>query len=393
MANIYANSTVTLAASASSGPHEGLFRVAAPELVGWPISNFPHIRARHSLILGTQGLPLLERGWVFQERLLSPRVLYFANNELIWECMELLDCECQGTEVRYHQNENLWPGSKNLCHPAKWSSAKDDHVKLTDMWLKLTKDYAQLALSKPDDIFPAISGIAKSFGEATGWNYYAGMWKQTMIYCLAWYSFGQNLPTRCVPWRAPTFSWASVQFNKKPSFGMDYPEWKDLDVSATVMEVVCCPKGDDPTGQLESGYVILSGTVVEATIFNTQNGFRIRTLPPEGANAAVYSFDVDCNLKQAGHEVHDGASLFFLKLFNRKSDRNRKLDGNSDGIWLILRKANSTAWEWNGTKGDGEFERIGLHRGQYDEDETNPRTLQEASSEQAIRLNAKVKII
>ena len=392
MANIYANSTVTLAASASSGPHEGLFRVAAPELVGWPISNFPHIRARHSLVFGTQGLPLLERGWVFQERLLSPRVLYFANNELIWECMELLDCECQGTEVRYHQTENLWPVPKNLCHPAKWNSAKDDHVKLTVMWLKLTKDYTQLALSKPDDIFPAISGIAKSFGEATGWNYYAGMWKQTMIYCLAWYSFGQNLPTRCVPWRAPTFSWASVQFNKKPSFGMDYPEWKDLDVSATVMEVVCCPKGDDPTGQLESGYIILSGTVVqatiyEATIYDTRNGFLIRTLPPEGAKAAVYTFEVDCNLKQAGHEVHDGASVFLLKLFNQE------LYGHNHGVWLVLSKKNSTAWEWNGTKGVCEFERIGLMRRHFDEDESNPRTFEEASSEQATMLNAMVKII
>ena len=386
MANIYANSTLTIAATASSGPHEGLFRLAAPDRIGWPISKFPHIHARQPLQLGSQGLPLLGRGWVFQERLLSPRVLHFADHELIWECMELLDCECQGTEAKPFEQDNAWPVLKNMCHPVKWSSSKDDHVKLTDMWLNLINDYAQLALSKPDDIFPAISGIAKSFGEATGWNYFAGMWKQTMIYCLAWYSFGHNLPTRCVPWRAPTFSWASVQFNMKPSFGMDYPNWKELDVSASVMGVECCPKGNDPTGQLESGYVILLGTVVQATIFDTRNGFRIRTLPPEGAKAKVYSFNVDCKLKQAGHEVHDGALVSCVKLFDGKRVKQF-------GVWLVLSKKNSTAWEWNGTKGGCEFERLGLMQPRYDEDESYPRTFEDASSEQATRMNAMVKII
>jgi len=386
MAEIYANSTLTIAASSSSGPHEGLFRVADPGFIGRPVSNSPHIRARQPLELGSGGLPLLQRGWVFQERLLSPRILHFANHELIWECMELLDCECQGSEAKPHWTRELWPVSKNLCHPAKWSSSKDDHVKVVDMWLKLIINYAQLALSKPDDIFPAISGIAKRFGEATGWNYYAGMWKQMIIHCLAWSSSSVHvLSTRCVPWRAPTFSWASVQFNNGP---LRYPDWKDLDVSATVMEVVCCPKGDDPTGQLESGYIILSGTVVQATIYDTRDtwgGVWVRTLPREGAKAAFYRFKNDCKLKQAGHEVHDGALVSCVKLFNVKHSKK-------NGVWLILSKRNSTAWEWNGTKGDCEFERIGLMQRGDDQYEKEP-TFEEASSEQATQLSAMVKII
>ncbi|KAH6868752.1 heterokaryon incompatibility protein-domain-containing protein, partial [Alternaria rosae] len=178
MASIYANSTLTIAASASSGPHEGLFRVAAPDLIGWSISNFPDIRARKPLQHDSERLPLLERGWVFQERLLSPRVLHFTDHELIWECMEHLDCECQRLE---NPTAHFWSVSKQLCHPDRWRLLKDDHSEITDVWMRLIMDYFQLALSKPDDIFPAISGIAKSFGEATGWDYFAGMWKQTMI--------------------------------------------------------------------------------------------------------------------------------------------------------------------------------------------------------------------
>jgi hypothetical protein len=31
--------------------------------------------------------PLLERAWAYQERLLSPRVLHFCQDELVWECI------------------------------------------------------------------------------------------------------------------------------------------------------------------------------------------------------------------------------------------------------------------------------------------------------------------
>lgn len=32
-------------------------------------------------------MPLLSRGWVLQERLLSPRVVYLGGKELLWECI------------------------------------------------------------------------------------------------------------------------------------------------------------------------------------------------------------------------------------------------------------------------------------------------------------------
>jgi len=38
--------------------------------------------------------PLLDRGFVHQERLLSRRVLRFQNNEFSWECSSEYACEC-----------------------------------------------------------------------------------------------------------------------------------------------------------------------------------------------------------------------------------------------------------------------------------------------------------
>ena len=46
------------------------------------------------------GIPAALKGaWVFQERLLPPRVLHFSHHELVWECMELADCQCGGYHV------------------------------------------------------------------------------------------------------------------------------------------------------------------------------------------------------------------------------------------------------------------------------------------------------
>ncbi|KAG4441992.1 hypothetical protein IFR05_002518 [Cadophora sp. M221] len=39
-------------------------------------------------------IPVLQRAWCFQERLLSRRTLHYTNNELVWECVQTTHCEC-----------------------------------------------------------------------------------------------------------------------------------------------------------------------------------------------------------------------------------------------------------------------------------------------------------
>jgi hypothetical protein len=67
-----------------------------------------------------------------------------------------------------------------------------------------------MALAMPEDIFPAISGLAKSIIETTGWEYVAGLWRENTIVDMVWTTQQLYLVSRCDPWRAPTFSWASV---------------------------------------------------------------------------------------------------------------------------------------------------------------------------------------
>ncbi|EAT90787.2 hypothetical protein SNOG_01138 [Parastagonospora nodorum SN15] len=201
MADIYQYSILTIAASASSGPSQGIFRNAGPEYMDKPIvdvlgdTTLTKVRIRKALSHSAAELPLLGRGWVHQERLLSPRILHFGHNEMIWECMECLACECGHHEGRYNARSPslLWPTSKEMFHPYFLKPANLWIHMSPPVWQRAVEDYSRMALSKPEDIFPAISGLAKILQNETGWEYVAGLWKETLIVDLVRSLAGANL--------------------------------------------------------------------------------------------------------------------------------------------------------------------------------------------------------
>lgn len=87
MANIYRSAIITLAVSASGGPHHGIFRHAKFAYLDRAVSDLvsqtklDKTRCRKFLKHNKAGLPLLQRGWAHQEGLLSPRVLHLAKKK------------------------------------------------------------------------------------------------------------------------------------------------------------------------------------------------------------------------------------------------------------------------------------------------------------------------
>lgn len=109
MADIYQHASLTLSATVSAGDSYGCFSVSFNTSRSLPISlpedvGTCEIAVRkpisHWNTLGQgelhQRFPLMSRGWAFQERILSRRVLHFSEHELVWECRELSTCECNG---------------------------------------------------------------------------------------------------------------------------------------------------------------------------------------------------------------------------------------------------------------------------------------------------------
>src|SRR4051812_36574842 len=80
-------------------PRERVINVGSYSFWNTTFEIFTREYLDHSVSLGSVKLglarcPLLDRGWCFQERILAPRMLHFANRELVYHCREGRECEC-----------------------------------------------------------------------------------------------------------------------------------------------------------------------------------------------------------------------------------------------------------------------------------------------------------
>jgi hypothetical protein len=162
--------------------------------------------------------PLLSRGWVFQERLLSLRTLHFHAEELIWECTSGISCECSRLE------DYQWGDPDGLLQQRKADQLKMLYTSISaptatesqilDSWLELITEYCKLKLTKQMDCLPAISGLASRFARRLPGEYLAGLWSQDLPRALCWlkeFGYQNKHPSfRDGHGNVPSWSWASV---------------------------------------------------------------------------------------------------------------------------------------------------------------------------------------
>ncbi|KAK4461490.1 heterokaryon incompatibility protein-domain-containing protein [Cladorrhinum samala] len=167
--------------------------------------------------LGPNEGPLNKRGWVFQERALSPRVAHFTEHQMYWECNTLQATETlpQGLQL-----EDSTPLSRSNMGTMIFSSTIE---KLKEQWCEVTGHYSGTTLTFPSDRLVALSALSKRFCMAMGRepsDYLAGIWKNDLPLSLLWFqenggldaSYNQShgaTATAITP-QAPTWSWASL---------------------------------------------------------------------------------------------------------------------------------------------------------------------------------------
>ncbi|KAF5011725.1 hypothetical protein FDECE_2185 [Fusarium decemcellulare] len=300
MANIYENSYLTIAATKASGHHEGLHpeseirethieRIPA-STIGQSVSQDIYVRldlsnryyrnrVQHWSSIGTEQLnahewPLLTRAWVFQERLLSPRMLHFASRELVWECRTDVYCDCG---YDHKSNDNL--DFKRLVSTQSIKTSDCTPQQLRYLWYAIVERYSLVMgnLTKQTDVFPALSGLASRIAGLLGEEYAAGLWRSNIIEGLLWIPGfkmpiqGQRRPSQ---WVAPTWSWASVLGDVSYQYRIrsDSYNKKELqEVYASVVDVSCSSTGSQTTGAISAAVLTLSGYVMYGTIrFRTE---------------------------------------------------------------------------------------------------------------------------
>ncbi len=283
MSDIFEGAYVTLAATTCPNSDER-FLIERPSKVKIPYTNTTGkkflIIARettdHSAVADdhspTWGLsmgspllisgPLMQRAWVLQEQVLCSRILHYTSTELIFECRTTLSCEC--TPVA--KSLPTIPGLVSKLPSLKKKS------RIYKLWHHLVSEYTLRRLSHPSDKLPAISGIAHKFYDVTKSDYLAGLWTNNVVQDLLWHSS----PTLQSPYeahrldpdvyRAPSFSWASVDTQIQFETDDEYGKEDDGTILIDVVEAKAVTTGLNPLGEVCDGWLVLRAPVVDGIL-------------------------------------------------------------------------------------------------------------------------------
>jgi len=132
-----------------------------------------------------------ERGWTFQERLLSRRIIFFGRNLLHFECRE------------HRRSENYSGAMKRDIPWYQVINAKKEWRVLRASWRDVVLDYTSRKFTYNRDKMVALSGLVADISEsmrALGQpiKYLAGHWMQDVCEELLW--------TSSDPWSTPLFA-------------------------------------------------------------------------------------------------------------------------------------------------------------------------------------------
>lgn len=216
MGAVYGRADCTIAALSAINSHEGCFvdrnpLVSLPCFLkaggkSWYIEGNPTIgvELRDSKL---QPLPLHQRAWVVQERLLSPRTLYYGSFGLAWECVECSATESipEGAVSRFSPKMSFFA----IHQLPPDGNPELNGQKIYEEWLTAQIAYTRCSLTKFTDKLVAISGVINRIESITGWTNIFGLWKERFLVDLLW--FLEEPSIRPPVNVAPSWSWASIE--------------------------------------------------------------------------------------------------------------------------------------------------------------------------------------
>lgn len=232
MDRVYAEACMNIAATWGTDDDAGLFVERDPLLELAP-ATFPWtppgidcdtepwvVKDRAFLEQELMDAPLHKRAWVLQERILAKRVLHFCSGQLFWECKHGTSCERfpQGLPPYFDAQDLHFKKFAQISRRPDGDGSTRDPVFSVEhyvMWRKVVKAYSSSLLTYPDDKVVALSGVARLMQRIFLHQYVAGMWRPDLESQLLWqvaetHQVDGSPPTRDFAYRAPTWSWLSV---------------------------------------------------------------------------------------------------------------------------------------------------------------------------------------
>ena len=272
---------------------------------------------------------------VFQEQVLSPRILHFSTNELYWECQSYVGCECLGwekraeslqLETRKRKAHKQLISYKHTLQQRNGVEPAKERMKDFEAYRSLIEQYTRTHITMDLDRLPALSGISAGRQDA----YLAGMWRGILEESLHWVTARD--PEHCMAYRpeeyrAPSWSWAAVEspIGHIGEFSESYNHviYDAGETVATVDSVACTPAGADARGRVVRGYLKIRGQTSRCVVtsIHVRDDQHIRdsfAAIKKGNLKAEVELDVPlCLARSSPAEVFRGQNLLLLRISKR----------------------------------------------------------------------------
>ncbi|KAJ8118081.1 hypothetical protein OPT61_g853 [Boeremia exigua] len=292
MCHVYSNAAVTIAAECAEDEHtsEGMFRDRSMqesrpfhfrELEKFAGEKLEHLiktadRTDEELYIfpatedrqhGNRLKGMLDtRGWILQEQLLSPRILYYGRQQLYWDCISQSASELSplGASLLDDPHHSETWALRFLRRTVAGNGESNTLARLlADVWIHVVQNYSARVLTKSSDKLIALQGVISAVESALGMSSIAGMWQHDLWKQLIWWNSdpaaAQN-PTDTA-FSAPTWSWLSANgaVLHHQSMRIDRnPIPRRLNDLAPVATLKCGMTGQETSATSVSGELTLS---------------------------------------------------------------------------------------------------------------------------------------
>ncbi|KAI1409327.1 heterokaryon incompatibility protein-domain-containing protein [Hypoxylon sp. FL1857] len=321
MSQVYSNSYCNIAAAHARDGSFGCFARRDPATVQ-PLHvdlNWGHSPGAHYVVwtrYWTERVletPLNMRAWVFQERTLAPRNLFFGATEAFFECLENRASEHFPVQIPRQVGTAVLRGIRpHIDGPLIRETLglePDQSLDALSLWGHLVERFSLGRLTYATDKLVALSAIASEMQGHIQSDYLAGMWRRHLGCQLLWDVRGiQWLVQRSRPrvFVAPSWSWASVVGVVQNACSVRFADDRGIIIEILDAQInLANPKNH--FGQVIGGFLRVRGSLAKSRVLmqKSPSGSEFLYLSiSKGASSSVVFDNAQENSTAIGEEFY-----------------------------------------------------------------------------------------
>ena len=221
MGSIYASSVLTIAATAASDANAGFMKRRYPLY-----TDHCYVQDSNESTLffanepahnhdDLEGCEMNSRGWVYQERTLSPRTIHFCKTTVIWECRQQQACQrcvvdCRTVRPVHGLGQKAM--FDRIATEATRATTIPSDFQLT--WDLIIATFSEKSFSYDSDRLSALAGLAHLMNRDHGYKSSYGLWLPFFRDQILWgciQSSASLRPERKIMAGVPSWSWISTR--------------------------------------------------------------------------------------------------------------------------------------------------------------------------------------